>query len=109
MTNESNPKPFPQAATHAIVVVASVALTLGTLRIFPQLLPSAKKANNSDDISSQALTLPSNQPRNFVATAVNRVGDAVVRSVSIRTTASPTRLTAVATKLRGWLEGKVRA
>lgn len=88
MTNKSNPKPFPQAASHVIVVIASIALTLGTLRIFPQLLPLEKKGDTSqpvEDISSPTPALPSSQPRNFVAAAVNRVGEAVVRIDTERT------------------------
>ena len=88
MTIESSHKPIRQAGIHAIVVAASVALTLGVLRIFPQLIPSATEADNTQAVEvepAQAPTLPNNQPRNFVAAAVNRVGEAVVRIDTERT------------------------
>ena len=91
MTIESSHKPIRQAGIHAIVVAASVALTLGVLRIFPQLIPSATEADNTQAVEvepAQAPTLPNNQPRNFVAAAVNRVGDAVVRIDTERTVAT---------------------
>ncbi len=88
MTIESSHKPIRQAGIHAIVVAASVALTLGVLRIFPQLIPSATEADNTQAVEvepAQAPTLPNNQPRNFVAAAVNRLGKAVVRIDTERT------------------------
>ena len=91
MTIESSHKPLRQAGIHAIVVAASVALTLGLLRIFPQLIPSAQEADDSQAVEvvpSEAPTVPNKQPRNFVAAAVNRVGDAVVRIDTQRTVAT---------------------
>lgn len=88
MTVQPTSKPLRQAGIYAIVVAASVALTLGSLRTFPQLLPSASVTGNStvvEVIPPQATTLPHNQPRNFVSAAVNRVGDAVVRIDTERT------------------------
>lgn len=91
MTVQPTSKPLRQAGIYAIVVAASVALTLGSLRVFPQLLPSASVTDNStavEAIPSPATALPDNQPRNFVAAAVNRVGDAVVRIDTERTVAT---------------------
>ena len=89
---ESTSKPLRQAGIYAVVVVASVAVTLGSLRAFPQLLPTASLAENSttaiEVIPSQAPALPDKQPRNFVAAAVERVGDAVVRIDTERTVAA---------------------
>ena len=48
MTIESSHKPIRQAGIHAIFVAASVALTLGVLRIFPQLSRSPFNLHNSD-------------------------------------------------------------
>ena len=92
MTIQPTSKPLAQAGIYAIVVAASVALTLGSLRAFPQLLPTAPLAENSttavEVIPSQAPTLPNERSRNFVAAAVNRVGDAVVRIDTERTVAT---------------------
>ena len=89
---ESTSKPLRQAGIYAVVVVASVAVTLGSLRAFPQLLPTASLAENSttavEVIPSQAPALPDKQPRNFVAAAVERVGDALVRIDTERTVAA---------------------
>lgn len=82
MTIEPTSRPLRQAGIYAVVVAASVALTLASLRVFPQLLPSASVTNNStavEVVPSQATTFSHNPPRNFVAAAVNRVGEAVVR------------------------------
>ena len=91
MTIESSSKPLRQASIYAVVVVASVALTLGSLRTFPQLLPEASIAETSTavgTISNRTPDLPVDKPRNFVAAAVNRVGDAVVRIDTERTVAA---------------------
>ena len=91
MTVQPTSKPLRQAGIYAIVVAASVSLTLGSLRVFPQLLPSASVTETStvvEAVPSQQITLPPNQPRNFVAAAVNRVGDAVVRIDTERTVAT---------------------
>lgn len=89
---ESNTKPLRQAGIYAIVVVASVALTLGSLRVFPQLLPATSVNENlttAVEVSpTQSPALPDNRARNFVAAAVNRVGDAVVRIDTERTVAT---------------------
>lgn len=85
---KSSDKPLRQAGIYALVVAISVALTLTLLRTFPQLLPSVALTDNSKSVevvSSQMPPLPKNQPRNFVAAAVNRVGDAVVRIDTERT------------------------
>ena len=91
MTIESSSKPLRQASIYAIVVFASVALTLGSLRAFPQLLPEASTAKTSiavETVREQVPDLPVDRPRNFVAAAVNRVGDAVVRIDTERTVAA---------------------
>ena len=91
MTIQSNSKPLRQAGIYAIVVAASVILTLGSLRAFPQFLLPTPVAENLTPVGvapSPAPALPNNQPRNFVATAVNRVGDAVVRIDTERTVAT---------------------
>ena len=90
-STEPTNKPFRQAGIYAIVVLASVALTLGTLRVFPQLLPSALVPENSNTVEvAPAPTIPvnSDRSRNFVAAAVNRVGKAVVRIDTERTVTS---------------------
>ena len=84
-------KPLRQASIYAAVVAASVALTLGSLRIFPQLLPPATTRENTTVVKvapASTPALPSNQSPNFVAAAVNRVGDAVVRIDTERTVAA---------------------
>ncbi len=91
MTLQSNTKPLRQAGIYVIVVAASVALTLGSLKAFPQLLSSASVTENStavEVVPPQGTAIPQNQPRNFVATVVNRVGDAVVRIDTERTVAT---------------------
>ncbi|MDJ0649358.1 MAG: HhoA/HhoB/HtrA family serine endopeptidase [Xenococcaceae cyanobacterium MO_188.B19] len=91
MTIQPTSKPLHQAGIYVIVVVASAALTLGSLRLFPQLLPSTSVTENStkvEVIPPQTTTFPYNQPRNFVAAAVNRVGGAVVRIDTERTLAT---------------------
>lgn len=58
-------RPLRQAGIYAIVVIASVILTLGSLRVFPQLLPSTLIAENSTAIKavpSQAPAVSNNQP-----------------------------------------------
>ena len=91
MSVQSPSRPLRQAAIYTIVVVASVALTLVSLRAFPQLLPPTSVASNPTAVeleSKPAPTLPNRQPRNFVAAAVNRVGAAVVRLDTERTVAT---------------------
>lgn len=88
MTVKSTYKPLRQAGIYAIVVAVSVALTLGSLRVFPQLLPTASVTENSSEVAvvpSKDSALLNSQPHNFVAAAVNRVGDAVVRIDTERT------------------------
>ena len=91
MTIESSSKPLRQAGIYAVVVIASVALTLGTLRVFPQLLPPALVPENTKRVEvapAPTSALPNNQSRNFIATAVNRVGESVVRIDTERTVAN---------------------
>ncbi len=82
MTVKSTYKSLRQAGIYAIVASASVALTLGSLRASPRLLSIASVAEKSPEVAvvpSEVTEPLNNQPRNFVAAAVNRVGDAVVR------------------------------
>jgi S1-C subfamily serine protease len=91
VTSQSTFKPLRQAGIYVIVVAASVVVTLGSLRAFPQLLPTVSLAENSAEVEvprSQAPALPNNQPLNFVAAAVKRVGAAVVRIDTQRTVAT---------------------
>ena len=87
MTIQPTSRPLRQAGIYAIVVVASVVLTLGSLRIFPQLLPSTLVAKDSTAIEAvpAQIPVPDRQPRNFVAAAVSRVGNTVVRIDTERT------------------------
>lgn len=93
MTMQTTKQPLRQAAIYTTLVAASVALTLGSLRIFPQLLSPVLMTENRTTVEAEiepapAPILPSNQPHNFVAAAVNRVGDAVVRIDTERTVAT---------------------
>lgn len=92
MTIQTTNRPLRQVAIYTIVVAASVALTLGSLRAFPQLLPPALVPENNTSVEEVAPAptpaLPTNQSPNFVAVAVNRVGDAVVRIDTERTVAA---------------------
>lgn len=88
-STETTNKPLRQAGIYALVVLTSVALTLGTLRLFPQLLPSALVPENTNPVQvTPTPPIPvtnGDRSRNFVATAVNRVGEAVVRIDTERT------------------------
>jgi S1-C subfamily serine protease len=91
VTNQPTPKPLRQGGIYLIVVATSVALTLLSLRTFPQLLLGTSVVENLTEVEvtpSQAPALPNKQPRNFVAAAVNRVGEAVVRIDTERTVAT---------------------
>ena len=98
-TMETTNKPLRQAGIYAIVVITSVGLTLGSLRAFPQLLKPVLRGENNPAIELPAAPqaiLPNNsanqnQSPNFVAAAVNRVGDAVVRIDTERTVATNNR------------------
>lgn len=93
MTIETINRPLRQAGTYAVVVAASVALTLGSLRVFPQLLPPALVPDSTATNTAVEIapTLSNNPSPNFVAAAVNRVGDAVVRIDTERTVATTNR------------------
>lgn len=91
MTVKSTYKSLRQAGIYAIVASASVALTLGSLRASPRLLSIASVAEKSTEVAvvpSEVTEPLNNQPRNFVAAAVNSVGDAVVRIDVERTVTS---------------------
>ncbi|MDJ0900637.1 MAG: HhoA/HhoB/HtrA family serine endopeptidase [Xenococcus sp. MO_188.B8] len=82
MTVKSTYRSLRQAGIYAIVASASVALTLGSLRASPRLSSIVSVAEKSTELAvvpSEVTEPLNNQPRNFVAAAVNRVGDAVVR------------------------------
>ena len=82
VTVKSTYRSLRQAGIYAIVASASVALTLGSLRASPRLSSIVSVADKSTEVAvvpSQVTKPLNNQPRNFVAAAVNRVGDAVVR------------------------------
>lgn len=84
MSVQSTSKPLRQAGIYAVVVAASVALTLGSLRVFPQLLPSYEA--EIEAVRPNSTVLPdNNRSANFVTAAVNRVGPAVVRIDTERT------------------------
>lgn len=88
MNTQSTSKSLPQAGIYLILVVTSVVITLGSLRIFPQLLPQTSVTEETKTMEVTSPYIPdllNNQPRNFVAQAVNRVGDAVVRIDTERT------------------------
>ena len=93
MNIQTTNKPLRQAAIYTVVVAVSVALTLASLRAFPQLLtpalvPEKNNPNNPVEVApTQTPALPTNQSPNFVAAAVKRVGDAVVRIHTERTVA----------------------
>jgi S1-C subfamily serine protease len=82
---------LPQIAAAIVVITLSVGLTLVVLRTFPtQLLPaystsSADLPTPRSRATIDLLTAASSHPRNFVATAVNRVGASVVRIDTERT------------------------
>ena len=82
VTVKSTYRSLRQAGIYAIVASASVALTLGSLRASPRLSSIVSVADKSTEVAVVPSQVPkplNNQPRNFVAAAVNRVGDAVVR------------------------------
>ena len=88
MNTQPTSKPLRQAGIYVIVVATSVALTLASIRLFPQLLPQTsvtQKTKTAEITSPYTPALLNNQPRNFVAKAVNRVGEAVVRIDTERT------------------------
>ena len=89
MTIQNTNKPLRQAGIYTAVIAASVILTLGSLRAFPQLLsPVLLPENTTTAIEvapAKAPPLPDSQSPNFVAAAVDRVGDAVVRIDTERT------------------------
>ena len=88
MSVQSNSKSLRQAGTYALVVVTSVGITLGLLRLFPKLLPQnylTQKASTVQIKSPYTNKILDNQPRNFVSLAVSRVGQAVVRIDTERT------------------------
>ncbi len=81
-----------QIRNYALVISLSVALTLSSLRLFPQWIIPPSVAEVSPPPAAQlvqAARVP-DSPHNFVATAVDRVGPAVVRVDTERTVASST-------------------
>jgi S1-C subfamily serine protease len=88
--------PWRQVGTHALAVVLSIALTLSALQAFPTLLlpKLASVPDIVDRVATRSLVQPAEavpvtqQTRSFVATAVQRVGPAVVRIDTERTVAT---------------------
>ncbi len=85
MSFQSTSKPLRQAGIYAVVVAASVALTLGSLRAFPQLLPVSSDRTEIEAVRPHTTVWPESRVSNFVTAAVNRVGPAVVRIDTERT------------------------
>lgn len=75
--NRTQIKPFRQNAIYGLIIVTSVALTLGFLKIFPGFLSKQFEGNTEEfknrDFSANEVS------SNFVIAAVNQVGPAVVR------------------------------
>lgn len=83
--------PLRQLSSYGAVIVLSVAITLLSLRLFPKWViglaePSATTPHI--ELSQSLPPSPSNAGTGFVATAVNRVGPAVVRIDTERTVAT---------------------
>ncbi len=75
MSVSSSSRIIRQTSIYSLLVVTNVALTLGLLKVFPQLLP-----DNRSQVAPHTLVLPDNkQHPNFVTAAVDKVGEAVVR------------------------------
>lgn len=86
-----------KVGTHTLAVVLSMSLTVTALRTFPTLLlpQLASLPNSADSVARYRLIQPAqasvpvtSQTRSFVATAVERVGPAVVRIDTDRTVAT---------------------
>ena len=86
---KSNNPTLQQVGVIAGTVLLSVALTVGTLHFFPQLVPVSERAIENSTPSESALVavIPSNRERSFVSAAIDRVGSAVVRIDTERTVA----------------------
>ena len=89
MSPKPNSQPLSQVITSVLTVVVSVALTLVTLRTFPQLLSplATVKRDENGEVDPNIPDLPAQGSGNFVAAAVNRVGPAVVQIDTERTVA----------------------
>ncbi|MDJ0719420.1 MAG: HhoA/HhoB/HtrA family serine endopeptidase [Prochloraceae cyanobacterium] len=86
MSVKSTFQPLRQVGIYALIVSASVALTLGALRVFPELLPSTvKKSIEVEALQPKVTLLPNKNAHNFVAAVADRVGAAVVRIDTERT------------------------
>ena len=90
MPNQSSIRPLRQTGIYTLVVATSVGLTLGSLRLFPQLLPASTASRKSVEqvVPPQSSNLTESNPTNFVVAAANRVGGAVVRIDTERTVAT---------------------
>lgn len=83
-----------QLSTSTLIVVLSVALTLGALQTFPEPLPSLVLANTLNQVLLTEPDLVKTKaaevnPHSFVTAAVKRVGAAVVRIDTERTVVNP--------------------
>lgn len=96
MTSSSEQRfaPLRQVGGYALAAVLSVALTLVSLRAFPNLLipklapvPAVSQVQPADP---EPVPAPRADSRNFVTAAVNRVGPAVVRIDTERVISSQT-------------------
>ncbi len=87
MSTDKSSKSLRQLTTHTLAVLAGVCLTLTGLRAVPTLvLPPASADNNNSQVVAQA-PVPTNAS-NFIASAVDRIGPAVVRIDTERTVSS---------------------
>jgi S1-C subfamily serine protease len=84
MNLKSTSSNLRQAGIYTLVVTSSVVATLGLIRVFPQLLPPSSITTKTPNLEIQN-QIHDNQPHNFIASVVNRVGDAVVRIDTERT------------------------
>jgi S1-C subfamily serine protease len=86
---------LPQIATPIVAIALSVALTLMALRVFPtQLLPGYSNGRVEVPAPTPLATVaqvpaPQTNTRNFVTTAIKRVGASVVRIDTERTVTTP--------------------
>jgi S1-C subfamily serine protease len=88
MSIKPNTQFLRQLGSNVLIVTSSVALTLVSLRLFPQFLSFSSSENKSTQAEIVQLKAPVSSDRNsanFVTKAVKRVGPAVVRIDTERT------------------------
>lgn len=86
--SEQQPAPLRQIGTYLLVALFSVVLTLLSLRIFPGLLPAQLPPSAPQVQAIASETAAQVSPRSFVASAIQKVGPAVVRIDTERTIAA---------------------